>query len=124
MQIELLPCSPGDDIWVVDSETMEVYCEKGGVKGVVVYKDDFAIIDSVGEFRELRGPCGCLTKEEAEELRDKMISGREVSSVARLISVGEQEWYEEFGKCTACGTENPMDASYCLRCGVKLQEQK
>ena len=116
-----LPCKPGDDIWLVDSETMKVYCEKGCISGVVVYKDGFAILDSIGELRELHSQWGCLTKEEAEKLRDNMMNAKDTSSVAHLISVGEQEWYCEFGKCSVCGTENPMDASYCLRCGVKLQ---
>lgn len=67
-----LPCKPGDDIWLVDSETMEVYCEKGGISAVVVCKDGFYILDSVGERRELHGQWGCLTREEAEAFRDKM----------------------------------------------------
>lgn len=120
MNIEF-PCKPGDDIWLVDNDTMEVYCEKGGISGVVVYKDGFAILDSIGELRELHSQCGCLTREEAEAFRDKLLNAKYKPSVARLISVGMNEWYCEFGKCSVCGTENPMDAKYCLRCGVKLQ---
>ena len=71
MHIEI-PCQPGDDLWVVDSETMEVYCEKGGISAVVIDKDGIYVLDSVGERRDLHEQCGCLTKEEAEAFKNNM----------------------------------------------------
>ena len=71
MHIEL-PCNPGDDLWVVDSDTMEVYCEKGGISAVAFDKDGIYVLDSVGERRELHGQFACLTKEEAEALKNNM----------------------------------------------------
>lgn len=69
-----LPCKPGDDFWWVDEDTLEIHHEKGGIKGVVVYLDKpVEIIDADGE-RSETGTCWCcLSLEEAETIREKML---------------------------------------------------
>ena len=72
MLIEL-PFEIGDDLWWVSEETMEVCCEKAGIHGVAIYKDRICIIDQCGEQARLHTDCACLTREEAEAIRDGLL---------------------------------------------------
>ena len=69
-----LPCKPGDDCWWVDCETLEVRCDKGGIKGIAIYEYRIELIDPAGEYRELHGQWGCLSREEAEAYREKLLN--------------------------------------------------
>jgi len=71
MQINL-PFEIGDDCWWVDSETLEVNCDKGGITGVAIYADRIELLDLAGEPRPLHSQWGCLTKEEAEAFKEKL----------------------------------------------------
>ena len=68
-----LPCKPGDDCWWVDSETLEIHHEAGGITGVVVYADRIEILDLAGERLPLHTQWSCLSREEAEAVREKML---------------------------------------------------
>lgn len=72
-----LPCKPGDDCWWVNSQTLEVSCDKGGIKGLAIYEDRIEIIDLAGEPRELHGQWGCLSREEAEAFRARLLNEQE-----------------------------------------------
>lgn len=67
-----LPCKPGSDCWYVNSE-MEVTYEKGGITGFVVHEGEILALDLSGEMMELHTRWCCLTKEEAEAFREKLI---------------------------------------------------
>lgn len=69
----VLPCKPGDDYWWVSSETLEINHEVGGITAVVVYKDHFKIIDQSGEMCDLGTQWSCLSREEAEAFREKLL---------------------------------------------------
>lgn len=69
----VLPCKPGDDYWWVSSETLEIHHEEGGIIGVAIYKDCFKIIDRSGEVCPLGTQWCCLTREEAESFREKLL---------------------------------------------------
>ena len=73
----VLPCPIGSDIWWVsggdDDETLEVKCEEGGITGFVIREGEILALDKAGERFELNSRWGCLTKGEAEEIRDKML---------------------------------------------------
>ena len=71
--LEALPCPIGSDFWWVDDDTMEVKCEKGGITGFVIRESGILALDKCGEPFELHSEWGCLTKEEAEAIRDKML---------------------------------------------------
>ena len=38
----------------------------------------------------------------------------------RLVSIGHDEMFCEFGTCTVCGADNPMSNRYCSQCGARL----
>lgn len=69
----VLPFMPNDDIWWVDSETMEVQCEKNGIAGVAIYADRIEMIDKAGEHWTVGDNWFFLTKEDAEEFRDTVL---------------------------------------------------
>lgn len=71
----VLPCPIGSDCWWVSSETMEVNCEKGGITGFVILKDEILALDLSGERMEVHGQYCCLSKEEAESFREQMLKG-------------------------------------------------
>lgn len=71
--LDALPCPIGSDIWWVDDETMEVKCEKGGVTGFIIREREILALDKAGEAFELNSQWGCLTREEAEAIREKML---------------------------------------------------
>ena len=68
-----LPCSIGSDCWWVSSETLEVECEEGGITGFVILKDEILALDKAGERMEIHGQWCCLTREEAEAFREKLL---------------------------------------------------
>ena len=68
-----IPCKPGTDCWWVDSETMEVQYEKGGITGFVVLEGKILALDTAGERMEIHSQWCCLTKEEAEAFREKLL---------------------------------------------------
>ena len=75
MMTVVLPCKPGDDYWWVSSETLEINHEEGGITGVVVYKDNhFKIVDKLGDLCDIGTQWCCLTKEEAETFREKLMN--------------------------------------------------
>ena len=69
------PCPIGSDYWWVSSETMEVECEKGGIVGFVVLKDEVYALDAEHTWMELHSQWCCLTREEAEAFREKLLKG-------------------------------------------------
>lgn len=69
-----LPCPIGSDIWWVNGETLEVECEKGGITGFVILEDEILALDKAGERNELHSRWCCLTKEEAEAIREKLLT--------------------------------------------------
>ena len=69
----LLPCPIGSDWWYVDPDTLEVGCEKGGITGFVVLKDKILALDSCGERMEIHNEWCCLSREEAEAIREKLL---------------------------------------------------
>lgn len=69
-----LPCPIGSDIWYIDTETMEVKCEKGGVTGFVILEKEIFALDLAGERFKLHSQWGCLSKEEADAFREKLLS--------------------------------------------------
>ena len=70
-----LPCPIGSDFWWVDDDTMEVKCEKGGITGFVVLKDEVLALNADGDRLEIHSEWCCLSREEAEAIRDKMLNG-------------------------------------------------
>lgn len=73
----VLPCPIGSDCWYVSSEDLEIYQEVGGVTGFAVYKDDIFMLDLSGEKERVHSQWGCLSKEEAEQFREKLIAERQ-----------------------------------------------
>lgn len=69
-----LPCPIGSDIWWVSSEALEVKCEKGGITGFVILEDEILALDSSGEQVKIHSRWCCLTREEAEAFREKLLS--------------------------------------------------
>lgn len=70
----ILPCKPGDDYWWIhDNETLDIECDKGGIKAVIVYEDHFGMIDVDRECLNLHTEWSCLSREEAEKLREKLL---------------------------------------------------
>ena len=69
------PCEIGADIWYIDSETITVECEKNGVAGFVVKKDEILIIDKAGSEDHIGSQFCHLTKESAEEALAAMQRG-------------------------------------------------
>ena len=69
----VLPFKPGDDIWWIDSDTMEVRCEKNGIDAVAIYADRIEMIDKAGELWSLGEQWFFLTKEDAEDFRDTVL---------------------------------------------------
>ena len=67
-----LPCPIGSDCWWVNSETMEVEYEKGGITGFVILPDKILALDLAGERVEIHSQWCCLSREEAEEMREKL----------------------------------------------------
>lgn len=68
-----LPCPIGSDCWYVNPETMEVLCEKGGITGFEITKDKILALDLSGERMEIHSRWCCLTREEAEAFREKLL---------------------------------------------------
>ena len=71
--LDALPYPIGSDIWWVSSETLEVQCDKGGITGFVVLEDKILALDKAGERNELHSQWCCLTREEAEAFREKLL---------------------------------------------------
>ena len=69
----VLPFMPNDDLWWVDSETMEVRCEKNGIAGVAIFADRILMIDKEGNQWTVGDKWFFLTKEDAEEFRDTVL---------------------------------------------------
>ena len=63
------PCSVGDDVYWIDTETNEIKCEKNDIKAVCYYGEGkFKVIVKCEDTPEDIGTKWCmLTKEEAEE---------------------------------------------------------
>ena len=68
-----LPCPIGSDIWWVSSETLEVNYEEGGITGFVILEDEILALDKSGERFKLHSQWCCLTREEAEAFREKLL---------------------------------------------------
>ena len=71
--LDALPCPIGSDCWWVDDDTMEVKCEKGGITGFVIHKDELLALDACGERVEIHSQWCCFSKEEAEAFREKLL---------------------------------------------------
>lgn len=68
------PCKPGDDYWYVDPETMEVDHIKGGIHGLAFHHGKmFALLDESLDMIEIHSDMCCLSREEAEAVREKML---------------------------------------------------
>ena len=74
--LDALPCPIGADLWWVSSETLAVECEKGGITGFVVRENQILGLDKAGETFEIHGQWGCLTRDEAEAFREKLLKER------------------------------------------------
>ena len=61
-----LPCKIGDDIWWINAETATVECEKNGVAGFIIKKDEVLIRDHTGCEDHIGSQYCFLTKEDAE----------------------------------------------------------
>lgn len=61
-----LPCKPGDDVFWYDSDENKVKCIEHGVKGVIVLKDGFAVLNTDGCMDPLGTKYSCLTAEECQ----------------------------------------------------------
>ena len=72
----VLPCPIGSDCWWVSSETLEVECEKGGITGFTVLKDEILALDLSGNPMKMHSQWCCLTREEAEAFREKLLKER------------------------------------------------
>ena len=70
----VLPCPIGSDCWWVDSETMEVNCEKGGITGFVILENEILALDKAKETMDIHSQWCCLSEEEAEAMREKLIA--------------------------------------------------
>lgn len=62
-----MPCKIGDDIWWIDSESWTVECEKNGVTGFIIKKDEVLIRDSTGCEDRIGTQYCFLSKEAAEK---------------------------------------------------------
>ena len=71
----VLPCPIGSDCWWVSSETMEVECEKGGITGFAIFENEILAIDKSGNQMSLHSRWCCLSREEAEAMREKLLKG-------------------------------------------------
>lgn len=69
-----LPCKPGSDCWYVDPETFEVACEKGGIAGFEIRGETIYALDTAWNPMEIHSEWCCLTREEAEMFREKLLS--------------------------------------------------
>ena len=69
-----LPCPIGSDFWWVDDDTMEVKCEKGGITGFVVLKDEVLALNTDGDQLEIHSEWCCLSREEAETKLEEMMN--------------------------------------------------
>ena len=69
----VLPYPIGSDCWWVDNETKEVHCEKGGITGFVILKDEILALDLSGERVSLHSQWCCLSEEEAMSFREQML---------------------------------------------------
>ena len=69
-----LPCPIGSDFWWVDDDTMEVKCEKGGITGFVVLKDEVLALNTDGDRLEIHSEWCCLSREEAEAKLKEMMN--------------------------------------------------
>ena len=59
--------------WWIDSETMEVECEKGGITGFMILEDEVLALDKMKETMKIHSELCCLTREEAEALREELL---------------------------------------------------
>lgn len=41
----------------------------------------------------------------------------------RLLRTGLDEYYGEWGECSVCGWDNPINAQYCNGCGAKMDRR-
>ena len=69
----VLPCPIGSDSWWVNPETKEVLCEKGGITGFAIRKEEILALDSYGEPVKLHTEWYSLSKEDAEAFKEKMM---------------------------------------------------
>lgn len=67
-----LPCMPGDRLWWVDDD-YTVAQDSTGIRGVLVRKDKIYVEDCCGAIDEVNTRYACLTREDAERVRDEMI---------------------------------------------------
>lgn len=68
-----LPCPIGSDCWWVSSETLEVECEEGGITGFVILEGEILALDKAGERMEIHSQWCCLSREEAEAIREQLL---------------------------------------------------
>ena len=62
-----LPCKIGDDIWWIDSENNSVECEKNGVTGFIIKKNEILIRDRTGGEDKIGTQYCYLSKDDAEK---------------------------------------------------------
>ena len=86
----VLPYNPGDSMWYIGTENgFKIKKYKEVIRGVAYYGDGkFKMISEDGEIFEPGGPCCCLSIEEAEVTRAKML---------------EELTYEEIRESIRCG---------------------
>ena len=72
----VMPCKIGADIWWIDAETDTVECEKNGVSGFIVKKDEILIMDKAGSEDRIGTQYCYLSREDAEAaLKEGAVNG-------------------------------------------------
>ena len=72
----VMPCKIGDDIWWIDAETDTVECDKNGVSGFIVKKDEILIMDKAGSEDRIGTQYCYLSREDAEAaLKEGAVNG-------------------------------------------------
>ena len=95
-----LPCPVGSDFWWVDTDDMSVNHEKGGIQGFEIRDNGILYaLDPCLEELEVHSETCCLTREEAEEFREKLrknqIEKDDVTSFTFPCPIGSDYWYVE-----------------------------
>ena len=96
----VLPCPVGSDFWWVDTDDMSVNHEKGGIRGFEIRDNGilYALDPSLEEI-EVHSEWCCLSREEAEEFREKVLKEQlekdEVMTITFPCPIGSDYWYVE-----------------------------
>lgn len=62
-----LPCKPDDDLYWYCEDENAVKCQKHGIKGVIVTKQGFSVLDTDKHVDNIGTQWSCLTAQECKE---------------------------------------------------------